>query len=220
MRWREPGVRAAALTLFVLLVLAPARVPASSEEQKGSSSPVTDAERDEAILRGLRYLTPRVFRLPDASGTPRKPFTVAVHGLVHLLADDRRTRTDGRGDAIADARAYLLRYVEDVRERTADPVQLPTGPGAFDTRHVIQYTWPLAMAAFFFGELHARGLHRAEAARAIGRIRALLLDAQRESGGWGHHKVADTKARGRNLPPGATPTRSCRRPSSLRPASA
>jgi hypothetical protein len=150
-----------------------------------------DHERDEAIIRGLRYLEREVFQLPDASGTPRKQFTVAATGLAFVLArDGYASRTDGK-KMIERARAYLAKYVEEVTRRTADPASLPAQAGSFSSNHMIQYTWPLAMDAMFQGELHHRGLGRAGARKSLRSILPLLEEAQAPNGGWGHGKVGD-----------------------------
>jgi len=85
-----------------------------------------------------------VFKLPDASGTPRKQFTVALTGLVHLLARDGSTRTDGKR-SVKRARAYLSDYVDEIERRTADPAQLPARTGSFSSNRVIQYTFILLL---------------------------------------------------------------------------
>jgi len=179
--------------LLILLLLGPAR-----DTQAGpapSKEPAT-RERDTAIGQGMGYLDKTVFKLPDASGTPRKQFTVAMTGLVHLLAHQGGRRTDGR-KSVTKARAYLSRYVDELERRTADPAQLPARTGSFSSDRVIQYTWPLAMTALFLGEAHQRGVGTAAARKELGRIVPLLVKAQAPNGGWGHGKVTHQgRARG------------------------
>lgn len=183
------------LLLGVLVLLPASGAALAGDARPDASRPVGDHERDEAIQGGLRYLDGHVFRLPDAAGTPRKPFTVAVHGLVHLLADGGGVRTDGRGRQVRKARAFLAAWVADVQKRAADPAQLPEGPGQFRSDLLIQYTWPLAMARVFFGELRARKRAAAQADRVLERIAPLLLEAQAAGGGWGHHRLRPGAAR-------------------------
>ncbi|MHC4577765.1 MAG: hypothetical protein ACYTFD_01820 [Planctomycetota bacterium] len=144
-----------------------------------------DAERRAAIRRGIDALDQSVFRLPDAQGTPRKQFTVAVVGLVHLMREPRT----GRRSPIPRLRDYLVRYVDEVERRVRDPDQLPRAHGLADSRRLIQYTWPLAQAGLFFGELGLRGPDRREALATLRRIAALLEDAQAANGGWGHGRI-------------------------------
>jgi len=157
-------------------------------------------ERDTAINAGIRYLDRTLFQLPDAAGTPRKQFTIAVTGLVYLLARDGvGLRTDGKA-GVKKARAYLAKYVAEVAQRTADPSQIPAQAGRISSNQMMQYTWPLAMTALFLGELHARGVEKAAARREIGRIVGLLVEAQAPNGGWGHGRVGDKgKARGASV---------------------
>ncbi|MHC5010804.1 MAG: prenyltransferase/squalene oxidase repeat-containing protein [Planctomycetota bacterium] len=174
---------------------------AGAEDQGPPAAPaqlVTLEERDGAISRGIGYLQRTVFQLPDATGTPRKQFTVAVTGLVDLLAGDGRTSTTRRRSTLAEkARRFLEAYVTEVRERTVDPAQLAETSDATSSAHAMQYTWPIAMAGIFFGEMHARGLNEAEAARTLRTIVAILEAAQAPNGGWGHAQF-----RGRGKPRG------------------
>ncbi len=169
-----------------------------AEEKKPdvrASKPVTLEERDEAIERGLAYLDKTVFAMHDAAGTPRKQFTVAVTGLVGLLAGDARSKTArSKYRFVEKARKYLDGYVAEVAKRTADPRQLPPTSDGFNSEHVMQYTWPLGMSALFYGELHARGRHKASAAKTLRSIVHVLAAAQAPNGGWGH---AQTREKGK-----------------------
>jgi hypothetical protein len=175
--------------LLLMLLLKPASGLAWSEEEKPTMGKVSDRERDEAILRGLRYLDKTVFKLPDAQGTPKKQFTVGVTGLVQLLASGKGSRTAGKGESLRKARAFLARYVASVAKRIEDDAQLPDGAGMFSSNRAIQYTWPVALAGLFFGELHARGKHTGEARVVLKQVRSILRKAQHEGGGWGHHQT-------------------------------
>ena len=153
-------------------------------------SAVADHDRDEAINRGVRYLEDTVLRLPDASGTPRKQFTVALTGLVELMAGSARgIRTDGKSRIVDRCRAYLAAYVEEVERRSADESQLPPRHGMAMSDRIMQYTWPLGTAAFFYGELHARGRHKKSSRKLLRRIAKVLGETQQTDGGWGHGRV-------------------------------
>ena len=177
-------------SLLALLLVAPSPAVAKDEDTKRAK--VTDRERDEAILRGIRYLDDTVMGLPDVQGTPTKQFTVAVTGLVKLLAADRGSSSSGKADTLKRARAFVARYVARVAEDVKDPKRLPATQGQFSSDRLIQYTWPVAMAGVFFGELHARGKHTGEAKRVLKDVRTILRAAQHENGGWGHHQTGGT----------------------------
>lgn len=181
-------------SLLVTLLVTPSTLLAKEKDAKRTK--VTDPERDEAILQGIRYLDETVMGLPDVQGTPTKQFTVAVMGLVKVLAADARSRSSGKADTLKRARAYIARYVARVAEEIRDPDRLPAVQGQFSSNRLIQYTWPVAMAGVFFGELHARGQHTGEAKRVLKDVRTILRAAQRESGGWGHHQTSDQSTRG------------------------
>ncbi len=143
-----------------------------------------------------------VFAVPDASGSPRKPFTLAIAGLDFLLASGT---TDDRvaGNRIRRCRDGLLAYVAEVERRSRDARELPSGHGVADSTKLCQYTWVLGAAALFFAEARARGLFRAEADRAFASITALLAEAEDENGGFGHGRIA---------PPGTEPAPGAKRP--------
>jgi hypothetical protein len=145
---------------------------------------VDETTRAAAVSKGVAYLDDQLFRLPDAQGSPRKPFTFAVAGLVYLL--DKGTRADDPVPRIAE---YLERYVSDVAQKTADPSNLPPQHGLASSSYLIQYTWPLAQAGLFFGELHLRGRERRITSRVLPKIVAVLEAAQHENGGWGHGNI-------------------------------
>ena len=196
--------RVSALALLVALLLG-AGSPALARKGKKAVAPppprVADHERDTAINRGLRYLDKTVFSLPDSAGTPQKQFTVAVSGVAWLLArGSGRLRTDGHAKQLARVLSYLEHYIGEVERRTATPAQLPEQSGRFNTNHIMQYTWPVAMAGIFHGELHARGLHRDKAKKSLARIVRILEAAQRPNGGWGHGQVRNNgKPRGTSV---------------------
>ncbi len=174
--------------LLVLALGVPSpRSAFAKDDAKAKPAKVTDAARDEAILKGIRYLDDTVLGLPDAQGTPTKQFTVAVTGLVKLLAADKGSSSSGKRAQLDRIRAYLERYVDQIAEGVKDPARLPEVQGQFSSNRLIQYTWPIAMAGVFFGELHARGKHTGQAKRVLKQVRTILRAAQRTNGGWGHH---------------------------------
>ena len=185
---RRPLVLATAGLLCAALFL-PAALTPRALQAAPAAKPVADHERDEAILKGLRYLEAEVFGLPDVSGTPRKPFTVAATGLAFLWAGDRKTSRTGGRKMIDRARRFLAAYVDEVAERSVDRSQLPQQNGQVSSDKLVQYTWPLAMNALFQTELHARGVKRASATGALKRIVPLLEACQAPNGGWGHGTV-------------------------------
>ncbi len=203
-----------AFVSIALLACLPAGVAGAKEElaAEAPSRPVTAKERDAAIAKGVTYLDRTVFRVHDASGTPRKQFTVAVTGLVGLLVGDGQTTTARRRAGIVDkTRTYLRAYVAEVREGTSDPARLAETSDQTSSEHVMQYTWPIAMAGLFFGEMHARGLERTESAETLRTIVDVLEAAQAPNGGWGHAQVRGRGKAPRNQPDGRvrrhTPTR-------------
>ena len=156
-----------------------------------AGEPLDNAKRDAAIAKAIAYLDGHVARLPDVSGTPRKPFTYSVTGLVYLMSD--RTRTGkSRLKPIKD---YLVEYVADVERRLKDRDSIAPRSGQFSSNKLIQYTWPIATTGLFFGELHQRGLYQAEMKRVLPRIIAILDAAQQSNGGWGHHVVQEPRPR-------------------------
>jgi len=173
--------------LFPLLLLAPLALAGESLNNK---------KRDAAIAKAIAYLEQNVSRLPDVSGTPRKPFTYSVTGLVYLMSD--RTRT-GKS-RIKPIKEYLVDYVEEVERRLQDPDSIAPRSGNFSSNKLIQYTWPIATTGLFFGELHQRGLYQAEMKQLLPRVIAILDAAQQPNGGWGHHVVQQPRAK-REAPP-------------------
>lgn len=144
---------------------------------------------DEPVRKAIAYLEKNVTKLPDADGTPRKPFVYATTGLVYLM--DPVTRTGE--NRIRPLKEYLARWTDDLEKRLEDPVNLPARHGLFQSSRVIQYTWPVAQTLWFFGELHERGLYRADMKKRIPRLIAILEAAQQENGGWGHGRVSGRK---------------------------
>ena len=104
-------------------------------------------------------------------GTPRKPFTLAVAGLVHLMAEGR---FGAKRSVVAGAKTHLVGYIDRVAKRTADPDELPERHGRFSSEQINQYTWPLAQAGVFFCELRLRGAYREESSMALRKIVRLL----------------------------------------------
>lgn len=147
-----------------------------------------DAARAAASKRAVAWLERTAPKLADSEGTPRKPFTYAVTGLVFLMEQPPGSSRAGM-DRVQGIRTYLTRWVDALKERLEDPEALPDAYGAADSRRVCQYTWPLAAAALFFGELELRGLEARQAHATLERILDLLVDAQEENGGWGHGRI-------------------------------
>lgn len=171
-----------------VLLLASFAVAGAKPERKLPELPeVDEAARAAAARKGVEYLDDHLFGLPESQGSPRKPFTFAVAGLVFLI--DKGTRTD---DPVPRIASYLARYVDDVAEKTADPSNLPPQHGLASSAYLVQYTWPIAQAGLFFGELQARGRERRTTARVLPKIVAILEAAQQENGGWGHGNI-DTR---------------------------
>jgi hypothetical protein len=151
------------------------------------AAPDADAPRKAAIRKAVGYLDGALFALPEVSGTPRKPFTLAVAGLDYLMLGETRT---GGPSPIARIRDELARHVTATAERTRDPAALPPAHGLASSEFVVQYTWVFAMAAWFLAELEPRGLATAESKRALATAVAALAEAQDPNGGWGHGRVA------------------------------
>lgn len=143
-------------------------------------------ERD-AIRKGIAYLDGALFALPDASGTPRKPFTFAVAGLVHLMHGETRSPAPS---PVARIRDYLVRWTKETVERLGDPRSLPPQHGLASSEYLVQYSWPFAMAGWFFAELELRRIATPDSRRALDAIVAELGRAQDPNGGWGHGRVA------------------------------
>ncbi len=159
----------------------------AKDDAAAPAKPVTAKERDAAIAKGIEYLDRTVFKLHDAAGTPRKQFTVAVTGLVGLLAEDAKSKTARRKNTLlGKARKFLDAYVAEVKKRTSDPKQLPETADRVNSGEIMQYTWPMGMAGLFYGELHARGRNKAGAAKTLRTIVDILEAAQAPNGGWGH----------------------------------
>jgi hypothetical protein len=158
----------------------------------GASTAAPDApppERRQAAEKALTWLLAHAFAGPDASGTPRKPFTLAITGLDLLMARGR-TVAPGSGDDLRRVKEALVAYLGDVERRSRDPGSLPAAHGVADSTRLVQYTWVLGASALFFAEAAAQGVFRVEAERALQRIGLVLAEAQDENGGWGHGRVA------------------------------
>jgi hypothetical protein len=146
--------------------------------------PAAGGEPD-AAKRAVAWLERNVSKLVDSEGSPRKPFTYAVTGLVYLMEGGTRTGPD----RIRGIREYLVRWIDALEKRLEDPDALPDAHGVADSRKVCQYTWPLGAAALFFAELELRGVEARQARATLERILDLLVAAQEENGGWGHGRI-------------------------------
>jgi hypothetical protein len=143
-------------------------------------------ERRTALRRAIEFLDGRLEKIPDAQGTPRKPFTYAVAGLVYLCDG---TTDRGHAAQLARIRQYLASWIAATERDVGQPARLPPSHGLADSRFVVQYTWPVAAAALFFGELRARGDKGADVEAALETAIALLEAARDENGGWGHGRI-------------------------------
>ena len=181
------GLRAAAVLGMLLGLCATGHAadpPAGKRPAADDALPAPEA-RSAAIRRAIGFLDERLPRLPDAEGTPRKSFTEAVAGLVYLMDDATRAAPP----PLARLRADLAAYVDRVTKAVADPEKLPPSYGLADSRFTVQYTWPVAETALFFGELIARGDRGKDAPETLRKCVALLEAAQEENGGWGHGRI-------------------------------
>ncbi len=145
----------------------------------------------ESALKGVGYLERTLPSMRESSGTPRKQFTMAVTGLVMLLAKDVRSSSKRPALSIDAIRKYLDRYADTVATKLADPAMIPERNGSISSSKLVQFTWPLAMSAVFFAECHARGIKKRAARASLAKINAILIRAQAENGGWGHGIVKD-----------------------------
>jgi hypothetical protein len=151
-----------------------------------AAGPSPDDARRIAIRKSVAFLDQNLFGLVESAGTPRKPFTYAVAGLVYLMNEPRT----GRDSPIPRIKDYLLDYLEEVERRSRDPEELPRQHGVATSWNLIQYTWPTAVAGLFFAELHERGQYRKESRDALRRIVTVLEEAQQANGGWGHGRAS------------------------------
>lgn len=138
------------------------------------------------VRKAIHFLETTVPRLPEVGGTPRKQFVYATTGLVYLMEQETRTGKD----RIRPLKDYLARYADDVERKLKSPANRPPSFGLASSEYVTQYTWSIAQTLWFFGELHARGLYRAEMKKRIPRLVGILERAQRENGGWGHAQLS------------------------------
>jgi hypothetical protein len=156
-------------------------------------------KRKQAIARAFAYLDDNLFRLPDATGTPRKQWTVAIAGLDYLMRYPPGASRAKRGP-FSRITAYLADYVDAVEKRLKDPAALPPRHGLASSRFLTQYTWPLSAAGLYFAELERRGLSRVQARRSLKQIARLLADAQQSNGGWGHGRINPANKAGDPFP--------------------
>ncbi len=197
MPFPPPTGRLRLLAVPMLLLL-----PCAAPHAEGKDRPPAPAakgaapapSREEGARRAIAWLEAHVFSLPDASGSPRKPFTVAFAGLDFLLDAGTTVGPDVLG-RVRRCAELLKVHLDDVERRSRDPGSLPDRHGLADSRVLVQYTWTLAAAAIFYAEAQARGVLRAEAGAALPRVATLLAEAQDPNGGFGHGRVA---------PPGTT----------------
>jgi len=145
-------------------------------------------ERKQAIGKAFAYLDANLFQLPDAKGTPRKQWTVAIAGLDYLMRYPPGASRAKRGP-YERITGYLADYVDAVEKRLQDPATLPPRHGLASSRFLTQYTWPLSAAGLYFAEIERRGLSRARARRSMKTIVKLLGEAQQSNGGWGHGRI-------------------------------
>jgi hypothetical protein len=145
-------------------------------------------ERKQAIGRAFKYLDAHLLTLPDAKGTPRKPWTVAIAGLDYLMQHPPGASRAKRGP-YGRITGYLADWVDAAEKRLQDPAALPPRHGLASSRFLVQYTWPLSAAGLYFAEIERRGLSRAQARRSLGKIVTILAAAQQSNGGWGHGRI-------------------------------
>lgn len=176
---------ARSIGLALALLLPPASADASDPPR--AVDPVH--AKAVAVEKAVRWLGEHVFALPDASGSPRKPFTLAITGI-DLLLTSGTTNDRAAADRIRRCKEGLSEFIAVAQKRTHDARELPTGHGVADSSKICQYTWVLGAASLFFAEARARGLYRSEADRAFTAIATLLVEAQDENGGFGHGRIA------------------------------
>lgn len=194
-----PMMRLVAILLVPLLLAAPSGVVAQ-EEPEGETVPVvTPEQRDAALKKAFGYLDDHLWRLTDG-GSPEKQYAAAVAGWAYLLAGERSgKRLPSRVKQIKRIRDYLDRYlkqVERIYEKDDDDRRssrprpgMPPGVSA-DWMRTAQYTWPLSMAGFFFGESIGRRKDKRGSKKALKRIVKVLEACQQPNGGWGHDDAA------------------------------
>ncbi|MFO0932147.1 MAG: hypothetical protein U1E39_05505 [Planctomycetota bacterium] len=173
----------------------------------GAAAPTaapTPAVRRAAAAKALASLARGVPRLPEASGTPRTPFTRCIAGLDFLLAAGP-TATGADVERARRCRDDVLAWIDATAARVADLDARPARPGLFSSDKLIQTTWVLGAACLFLAEGKARGAFGAEAVAGVRRAAALLVDVQARDGGFGHHALAPTGASGRRPPGLAVP---------------
>lgn len=179
--------KTAAALLLLGLLLVPAGAGTANEREP------TDAARDRAIERAFAWLDRHLGAIPDAGGTPRKPFVLAMAGLDSLMSH----RSSTAADTVSAARKKLVAYLEEVERRVRLPEELPAAFGSVNSEKLCQYTWALAQTGVLFTELALRGRHRGESIRAVRRIVAILEFSRAENGGFGHGRAQpDAKASG------------------------
>lgn len=181
------------------LALVAATGPAVRRGVADPAAAPTPAVRRAAAAKALASLARGVPRLPDASGTPRTPFTRCIAGLDFLLAAGP-TATGAEVERARRCRDDVLAWIDATATRVADLDARPARPGVFSSDKLIQTTWVLGAACLFLAEGKARGVFGAEAVAGLRRAAALLVDVQARDGGFGHHALAPAAPADRQRP--------------------
>ena len=188
----RPRARVSTSTFLAAALAGLSLMPLASRPAAAAPKPRGDelAERRErAITKARAWLDDHVFALAESEGTPRKPFTVALYGLIDLKSRGPTREARRRDGAAAKARRYLEHWLDVVEARAAKPAELPPRHGLASSRHLVQYTWPAALAMWFLAEADT-SVARARAPRSsLRRLAQLLADAQDENGGFGHGRI-------------------------------
>ncbi len=177
--------------LVPLLVASPSFAKGAAPAKPPASAPPSDPAkaRADGTRRALEWLEANLDRVPEAAGTPRKPFTVAIAALDELLAAGS-THDRSPVDRVRRAVAYLSAWEDEVLVRSRDPSQIPERHGVADSRVLAQYTWPLGAALTLFAECRARGILERETLRPVQTAVTVLQEAQDSNGGFGHGRIS------------------------------
>ncbi|MGE0193294.1 MAG: hypothetical protein AB7T63_14760 [Planctomycetota bacterium] len=184
-------LRAALVLLGAAALAAVPLLPGTSGQALAGPPRATDelAERRErALAKARAWLDDHVFGLVESEGTPRKPFTVALYGLIELKAGGA-SREARRGSTVARARRYLEQWLGGVETRASKPDQLPPRHGLASSRHLVQYTWPAALALWFLADAESSTARAMAPRSSLRRLAELLADAQDANGGFGHGRI-------------------------------
>lgn len=177
-----------------LLVVAALLGPCAPQVDAKSAQPSAQ-ERDTAIRKGMAWLDRVVFKLPDASGTPRKQFTVATTGLVHLLARKGKGRRSSGRSVVTRSRAHY-RYAElangnfpyDPSQRSAHAslTGVSRAAGAVLAMHALGIPWSdvgIERALEFVDE-HFDYLSEGHGSSTLGLLLAALMQRARGEKAW------------------------------------